>query len=332
MIDFYSQAKTLTPETFRLSQREFLDLIPKLHKQLKLIQGSVIEFFNVPSIRPLEKQFKKLSKEIQRSVDECIAIQESIEPDTKAVNERKEKQLKKHIPFLDFKETMEKFQKSILEIRSKEINDDKNALKPGFDKIKEYIKQDPEFYRSICPICNMYIIVIKHQVYKYDVKEKKIKFITNLAQFYQQEDQSEATTKTIKMRVKIHIEKEKISEFNGQLTLLLHDGEKEKIGRDLIREVEYDEYESEELLFDENDPLARISNSQMSLEKKGDQVILQGMKYDEKRVGTFLNSNEFDIRVKDPDGVEIHSGDIIIIPLINEADNPNQITLSIIDF
>ena len=58
-------------------------------------------------------------------------------------------------------------------------------------------------------------------------------------------------------------------------------------------------------------------------------VILKGMEYDSRRVGTFLNDRENDIRVNQPTGIIVHRGNKIIIPLINEPNNPNFIEILI---
>lgn len=53
------------------------------------------------------------------------------------------------------------------------------------------------------------------------------------------------------------------------------------------------------------------------------------MPFDERRVGTFLNNLETDIRITNPDGVPLTSGDTIIIPLINEPNNPNILKIKV---
>ncbi|WP_371802026.1 hypothetical protein [Candidatus Lokiarchaeum ossiferum] len=327
---YEEQAKYLTSETFRLSQKEFLEAIPNLLSDIKVLKQELISLAKISEVSPLEKDFKKLEKGIQKCTEECGSILASIEDVSKAVNEKKEKQLKKHVPFMDILPNFQEYIEQVKKIREKEIEDEINSLKPGYEKVKNNIKQDPTFYRNICPICQKMIFTINHQVYTMGKSDEKLSHIRNLAEYYQQSQPKSTFTRTLMLNIKIHIEKDQLYEFHGDLALVLHENENQVIGRDLLREIEYIEPESEEILFDENDPLARVSNSQFSIQKKGDQIILTGMKFDDRRVGVFFNSMKHDIRKENPDGIQINSGDQIFIPLIQEKDNPNYIEISIL--
>ena len=325
--EYENKAISLTSETFRLSQKEFLETIPHLLSQLQVLQQELVNLSKISEILLLEKDYKKLDKGLQKCIEECGSIIASIEDESKAVNEKKEKQLKKHVPFLDILPIFQDYIEKVEKVREKEIGEEIDSLKPGFEKVKDYIKQDPAFYRNICPICQKMIFTINHQIYTMGKLDEKLIYIKNLAEYYKQAQPENSLSLTLKLNVKIHIEKEQIYDFHGDLALVLHENENQIIGRDFLREIEYDEPESEDVLFDENDPLARVSNSQFSIVNKGNQIILTGMKFDNRRVGVFFNSLKHDIRKENPEGISINSGDRIIIPLIQEKDNPNFIEI-----
>ena len=80
-------------------------------------------------------------------------------------------------------------------------------------------------------------------------------------------------TLIIKFKIKINIYKEKEYHLNGFLAVVLTEDETITFGRNLIRKCEYDEKYSETILFTEDDPLARVSNSQITLKlKNGDML------------------------------------------------------------
>ncbi|MHA1719021.1 MAG: hypothetical protein ACTSWX_12295 [Promethearchaeota archaeon] len=324
-------ANMLTSDKFRLNREEFLSSIPEIEKKLEGLKEIFNQFGSYLKTQELEKNFKKTDKEIVSLSEEITSILKDIDEGKKNeipywINEKKEKKLLKHVPFLDFYKSFQLFINLINQIRDKEIELEQEALKPGFNKIQGYIMQDPEFYRAICPVCNVNIYNITHQIYIQNKKDNKLQFIRNIAKI--NENSTEISdTETIRFDVIVNIEKGIKYSFHGQLVLLLHEDTPYKIGRDLIREIDYQEAASQDILFDEDDPLARVSNSQLTLTKKNDQIILKGMDYDERRIGTFLNTIEHDIRIMDPDGVQIQPGSTIFIPLVKEINNFNQIKL-----
>ncbi len=321
----------LTSDKFRLNREEFLSSIPEIEKKLEDLKEKFNQFGSYLKTQELEKNYKKTDKEIQSLSEEISSILKDIDEGKKNeipywINEKKEKKLLKHVPFLDFFKSIQLFINLINQIRDKEIELEQEALKPGFNKIQGYIMQDPEFYRAICPVCNINIYNITHQIYIQNKKDNKLQFIRNIAKI--DENSTEISdTETVRFDVIVNIEKGIKYSFHGQLVLLLHEDTPYKIGRDLIREIDYQEAASQDILFDEDDPLARVSNSQLTLTKKNDQIILKGMDYDERRIGTFLNTIEHDIRIMDPDGVQIQPGSTIFIPLVKEINNFNQIKL-----
>jgi len=324
-------ANTLTSDDFRLNRKEFLSKIPDIKEKLENVKGVLEKFQPLLSTPETDKYYKKANKEILSILDEIVSILKDIEEGKGNdipfwINEKREKKLLKHVPFLDFYDIVEKFLDLIRQIRENEIKLEQESLKPGYNKIEKYIRQDPEFYRAICPVCNITIYHITHKVYIQNKIDKKLQFVKEISK-PSESDTEISNTKTIRLDVIVNIEKSIKYSFHGQLVLLLQENTPYKIGRDLLRDIDYEENTSQEILFDEDDPLARVSNSQLTLTKKGDKIILEGMKYDEGRVGTFLNTIKDDIRIKDPNGIEIQPGSTIFVPLVKEINNFNQIKI-----
>jgi len=324
-------ANTLTSDYFRLSRKEFLSKMPEIKEKLGNVKKILEKFQPFLSTPELDKNYKRVNKEILSILDDITSILNDIEEGKGNdipywINEKREKKLLKQVPFLDYYDIMVNFIDLIKQIRENEINLEQESFKPGYNKIEPYIQQDPEFYRAICPVCNTTIYHITHQVYIQNKIDNKLKFIEEISKA-SESDTEISDTKTIRLDVIVNIEKSIKYSFHGQLVLLLHENTPYKIGRDLLRDIDYEENSSQEILFDEDDPLARVSNSQLTLTKKGDKIILEGMKYDEGRVGTFLNTIDDDIRIKDPNGIEIQPGSTIFIPLVKEINNFNQIKI-----
>ena len=327
-------ANTLTSDYFRLNRKEFLSKMPENKEKLENVKEVLEKFQPLLSTQELDRNYKRANKEIISILDDITGILNDIEEGKGNdipywINEKREKKLLKQVPFLDYYDSMEKFIDLIKQIRENEIKLEQESLKPGYNKIEKYVRQDPEFYRAICPVCNTTIYHITHQVYLQNKMDNKLKFIKEISQAIEKKTEI-SDTRTIRLDVIVNIEKSIKYSFHGQLVLLLHENIPYKIGRDLLRDIDYEENASQEILFDEDDPLARVSNSQLTFTKKGNRIILEGMKYDEGRVGTFLNTINDDIRIKDPNGIEIQPGSTIFIPLVKEINNFNQIELILI--
>lgn len=326
-LNIYEQrAISLTPTLFKQAQKDFLGQIPELKKELAILNELLNKINEVGSSQPLKSEFQKMIKEANSINEEISAIIASIDPQTQVVNEKMEKNLKKGIEFMAIVKLTKDYLSNIKKIREIEIKNEQDSLRPGFEKIKDYLQQDPKFYRITCPACNTQIYSIQGQIYIKSISDKQLRYIRDLINL-DTSVESQATTKTLHFSLTIYIEMGQKYEFHGKMVVLLNEGNPEVIGRDLIRELEYNEIESQELLFNENDPLARVSNSQMSLIKKGNQIVLIGQKFDEFRPGTYLNSLENDIRKTAPEGVSIKKGDKIIVPLTKETNNSNRIEL-----
>jgi hypothetical protein len=327
---YLKRADDVTPSKFRDSQKDFLIHIPNLREDLEKIIELLNEIKKLRSIANLwESEYKKLAKGIDKSLNECKEIQNSILPESHHVNDKKEKQLKKQVPFLEIEKDFSRFLVDIQKIRDIEIKQQQDALKPGYEKIKTYLKQDPEFYRSICPVCNAKIFNINRQLYLLSLNDNQLQFVKNLPKYYIEKKSMDTGSKTVRFDILIHIEKGKVYDFHGQIALLLtDDDDPQPVGRNIIRdEADYDENEAQDILFDEDDPLARISRAQFTLEKNGNEVKLLAQEYNENRPGTYLNSMEYDIRKKDESGLILQSGNKIIIPLTKEINNPNRIEM-----
>ena len=321
-------AEELREQDFILRQQEFLEKLPNLKELSTLVFDVIKAITEHPSAEPKVKIGNRLLKEIMKIPEEIEEIQQSLDPETKAVNEKKGKQLKKHVIFLDFIPQLNDYRTSIQQIRNSEIHEEKEALKPGYEKILNHIIYDPQHYRILCPSCNEITFFIQKIVYRWDRSKRDLIFSRNLPMINNELDKTSSSIQ-VSLTTTIHISSDQEATLHGKLRLNLQDGQFEIIGRDVIRDIEYSEPESERILYDEKNPLGRISNIQFRLEKQGTDIILKGMEYDSRRVGTFLNDRENDIRVNQPTGVIVHGGDKIIIPLINEPNNPNFIEIVI---
>ncbi|MHA1519372.1 MAG: hypothetical protein ACTSVZ_00910 [Promethearchaeota archaeon] len=323
-------AEKLKGQDFLLRQQEFLEKLPKLKELSTIVLNVVKTITKHPSAGPKSKMGNRLLKEILKILEEIDEIHQNLDPVNEAVNEKKAKQLKKHVIFLDFIPLLNDYRISIQQIRNSEIHAEKEALKPGYEKIMNHITYDPQHYQIVCPSCNEKTFFIQKKVYQWDRNKKDLIFVKNLPIISEKIEQTSSGTQ-ITLTTTLHISSGKEAKFHGTLKLNLQDGQIEIIGRDIIRDIEYSEPESDNILYDEKNPLGRVSNKQFQLEKRGTDIVIKGMEYDSRRLGTFLNGRENDIRLNQPDGVIVQRGDKLIIPLINEPNNPNFIEI-VIDF
>ncbi|MHA1674407.1 MAG: hypothetical protein ACTSYI_12370 [Promethearchaeota archaeon] len=321
-------AEELKKQDFILRQQEFIEKLPKLKELSTLVFDVIKTITEHPSAEPKAKIGYRLLKEVMKIPEEIEVIQQSLDPETKAVNEKKAKQLKKHVLFLDFIPQLNEYRTSILQIRNSEIHEEKEALKPGYEKIMNHITYDPQHYRILCPSCNEITFFIQKIVYQWDRTKKELKYFKNLP-IINNELEKASSSIQVTLATTIHISSDQEATLHGELKLNLQDDQVEIIGRDVIRDIEYSEPESEKILYDEKNPLGRVSNKQFQIEKQGTDIILKGMEYNSRRVGTFLNDRNNDIRANQPTGIIVHGGDKIIIPLINEPNNPNFIEIVI---
>jgi hypothetical protein len=328
---FESLMKECTPQKFRANQKLFLEKISDLKIEILDINNIIANLQNTVRESNLNKLEKQVNESIQENLDEIKDIFENIEPEFNLVNLKKEKRIKKKgLPFPNMIDPIHDYIQKIKMIRHKQIQTEKQELKPGYKKFKKHFKIDPGFYRIKCPKCNLKIYNIDHQIYSMENKEDQLKFIRKTKSYYdihEKEQKINSLTKSIQFKVTIDLYKQKEFHFHGKLGLVLHKNEPYIIGRDIIRDVEYREPTSMKELYNEDDPLGRVSNSQITLELRNKGLHLQAKTYDERRVGTYLNSKDHDIRSKNPEGLYLSKGDCIIIPLIKEDSLKNKIIL-----
>ncbi len=327
--DYSHFANTLKSEDFRLRQKEFLQNLPKLNEKASLLLEDITTLAKLSNMLHLSKESKNVIKGIEKVQQEISEILNSIDPNYKDVIEKKAKQLKKHVIFMDFIPNLEDLMERAKLIRELEISQEKESLKPGYEKLTSHLLVDSSFYRIICPNCNNSTFYINKQIYQWDHTLKQLKYLKKLPSLSGGRESLSDQTTNITLDVNLHLEIPKQYDFHGRVKFILNDKKEEVIGRNFIREIDFVEEESEEILYDQKDPLGRISNKQFSLKKVGPNIILKAMPFDERRVGTFLNNLATDIRITNPDGVTLTSGDTIIIPLINEPNNPNILKITV---
>lgn len=327
---YLSKARGLNANTFRLNQGDFLALIPVVIEMLIELQKILLKIIQQPLLRALEKNHSKLSKQIEKAIIEAKDIENSVDPESRVVHEKKDKQIKKNnLPFVTFQKDISSFLDQAQSMRDQEIRAELDALKPGFEKLSQNIKHSPSFHRLVCPTCNTEIIKIQKKYYTLAPGGSQILPVGGEFKNVPKQSLKLLSAITIQFDILVHIEKGTKYDFHGHHAFVLSNGEKEIIGRDLIRNVDYLEKEAENILFDEDDPFSRISNSQFTLTKTSDDVVLQAKEYDNRRIGTFLEEKTDDIRLNYSEGLSIESGVKIILPLSGEQDNPNQIEINI---
>ncbi|MHA1744754.1 MAG: hypothetical protein ACTSWW_02075 [Promethearchaeota archaeon] len=327
---YLTQAKELNANTFRLNQRDFLALIPGVQEKLNELQKILHQINQHPLLHNLKKTHDKLSKQIEKAINEAKDIENSIDLEHKVVNEKKDKQIRKNnLPFLVFQEEFTDFLKQARLIRDQEIQNEIDALKPGYEKLDKNIKHNPIFHRLICPTCNTEIFQIQKNIYTLSQGNSQLQLVGGSSESTRKNPLKQSPTITVQLEIIAHIDKGIKYEFHGNHAFVLSNGEKEVIGRTFIRNADYLENEAEDILFDEDDPFARISNSQFTITKSSDDVVLHAKEYDERRIGTFLEERTNDIRLNHKDGLSIESGIKIILPLSFEHENPNQIEIKI---
>lgn len=328
--NYENLAKEMREQDFLLHQLKFIENLPILNQKLEDFEQIFELMIQHPSLSQLMKDATKIQKMIKKVKEEIFDVLANLDSNTKAVNEKKAKQLKKHIIFLDFISDVNNYLLAALDIRKEEIQQEKDALKPGFEKIIDHIKYDPSFYRIICPICNETTYYIHKSVYLWDKNSQKLNFSEKLPVISEDSTKNQSNTRMVSLNVKITIVTTQNYEITGQLKFVLGDQQQEFIGRNTLRDIDFLEPESESLLFDEKDPLGWVSRKQFSLTHSGPNIILKGMEYDQRRVGTYLNDFSNDIRKNFPEGISIKTGDKILVPLINEPENPNKIEIEVI--
>lgn len=327
--EYWQIAEKLSAEFLRSMQSEFLKLCPELKGKLESLEKSFNQPVDPVFQKALENESKEIRKSIKKIFEELADIQENIIPETKLLKEKKEQSLRKHIPFREIIEPFQVFLTKLKSLRKDQIQRELDALKPGAEKVKDYICNDITFFKTHCPVCASHFYFLDRQIFLVDKNTHQLKFLKALSS--QQNTQKVGGMNCVSVRIDITVllVTEKSKTLHGVLRLNLNEGQPEVIGRNLIREAEYQESDVEQYLYGEDDPFKFISNSQLTLMKQGKEIVLKGKDYDPDRPGTFLGSMNTDIRQQYPNGVAIKSGDIIIIPLTNEADNSNKIELRI---
>lgn len=326
--NFKNIAGNLKEQDFILRQKDFLENLKPLKDKADSLRPPIIELSKLENLSHFSKDFSKVLKQIDNIQTEIEDIESNIDPEFKAVKEKKAKQLKKHVIFLDIVPEIEDLIQNIQELRKLEITKEKEGLAPGFNKIFSNLAYDPSFYRIICPNCNTITYFIQKQLYKWDKTQNRLQFIKELPRLTSDDNPDTGGFVNLTLNVHIHLEFPKIYDLHGNTRLVLDSDSEETIGRDFLREIDYDEPESESVLYDSKDPLGWISRKQFSLLYKDNAVFIKAMSYDARRVGTFLNDLSTDIRLVHPDGVKINSGDKVLIPLVNEKNNPNLVSIS----
>lgn len=321
----------LTLNEFRANQKQFLNKLDTLAERTEKIQNflrNTPKNFFSPEAHKLDS---KISKTLQEITEDISEIQQHIDPQNHLVDLKKEKQIKKKgFSFADVIPKLEKLLLRNRNTRKEEIREELAQLKPGLEKYKNHFKVDPQFFEMICPTCQVHLYSIQESIYLLNTS-KKLEFLTSMPlTISENSKEQQLGGAMIKFDVTVNILTQKAKQFNGQFAITLLHGEPFTFGRNFIREVEYTGEGTENILFNEVDPLARVSNSQITLLKTNEGIVVKPMAYDERRVGLYYNSLAHDLRIKNPEGILLKSDDLIIIPLISKDNIHNQIKLKFI--
>ncbi len=335
---YADQALELTVAKFRSSQHEFLISLPGMITVLDDFLHFLDALQSHASLeQSLKKEFRRLRDEITDILKDANKIRAAIiihEEETikgekmQSVNDKLEAKLKnKGFNFLQWENKYLAYLNNVKTIRADEIASEKATLKPGFDKIQKYILYDPSFYQLTCPRCEFQIYSIKNNLFVVGEPDKNYNNAHNLGNLVSAAREAEDDSKTLHLNVIITLQKSNQYLLNGKLTLLLENGQETVIGREIIRDIDFQGDNAEELLFDESDPLAMVSRTQFTLMNTGKNILVKGQPYDELRIGTYLNSLDTDIRLSEQNTLRFNKGDKIIIPLTKEQDNSNLIEI-----
>jgi len=327
LTDYQTLAEKLNSDYLRASQMEFLKKIPELQEKLGSFEKTFLLPLEPEILRHFDNDFKDIKKNIKKMAEELTEIIKDIDPQSKLLTEKREKALKKHIPFLELIDPAKVILGKVQTLRKEQIQREKDALKPGFEKIKDHIQYNADFFHSVCPICAAQIYGFNHQIYTLDVQTGQLKFFKKMVAASGETKKPVGGSLRVQFDIMIQIQTDIKKELHGKATIILPENGVETFGRDFIRQADFQEADSDKYLHSEDDPLKYVSNSQITLINKNGTLMIKGKEYDPDRPGDYLNSMSNDIRQSAPDGITITSKDKIIIPLIIEPNNPNIIEI-----
>ncbi len=326
---YKEKAIALTAHEFRANQKKFLENLTPFQQFISemkhFFENLPVE--NLSSNKKLSGRLKTKLTEIEGEIQDIF---DHIDPEIKLVDLKKEKQIKKHgFHFNELIQVLDEFIDFHKNHRQADINAEIEELRPGLQKLRNHFKVSPDFFRLVCPKCNTNIYSINHQIYVDDSSQKRLIYIETMSANPKPKGiSSDLEGVSLTFDVNIDIYKQQHFLFHGELSLALTQKKPYIFGRNVIREVEYTPNTSEDVLFNEDDPLARVSNSQITLTAQKEGILLIPMMYDDRRVGTYYNSFDYDIRIQSPNGIYLKKGDVIIIPLISENEIHNFIKLT----
>ncbi len=152
---------------------DFCRAIPDLQIKLNALDPRLNTSIDPQPAKFLIKISKKNRKNVKKLIENTKDIFANIDRKTCTINEKKKKNCENayhfQISMQIFKTLLKNFKLFALNRTGKEIE----ALKPGFEKIKDHLQFDPNFFRLICPIYSAQVYGFNHQIYIFD-KNKSI--------------------------------------------------------------------------------------------------------------------------------------------------------------
>ena len=153
---------------------DFCRAIPDLQIKLNALDARLNTSIDPATEKIFDKDLKENRKNVKKLIENTKDIFANIDRKTCTINEKKEKELRKHIPFPDINANIQAFIKKLQTFRTEQNRKEIEALKPGFEKIKDHLQFDPNFFRLICPICSAQVYGFNHQIYIFDKENKSI--------------------------------------------------------------------------------------------------------------------------------------------------------------
>ena len=326
----------LTAVKFQSNQSEFITNLGPIREMMRANIDLIDQIITIKKISEnIINKGKIQMKSLEKSIDDIKEVQNNVESETKLLDGRLAKKMRKSgLDIMAWEKDVKDFITQCQILRRNQIDTETNSLKPGYNRILNHILYDKTFFKLNCPKCHTQIYSINEKDFFVDSSKKQVKNYNNLSDFFPNGSKTSSSTQSTKNEILLTItlfltiSDEKYN-FHAKERLILHNDNEKIIGRDTILDLNYDESEAEDVLFDEQNIFRMVSRSQLKIFKKNEKVYVQGMQYDERRIGTFLNTLENDIRKASPQGADFTSGNTLIIPLTFEKDNQNRIEIQL---
>ena len=142
---------------------DFCRGIPDLQIKLNALDAPLNILIYSATEKIFDKDLKENRKNVKKLIEDTKDIFANIDRKTCTINEKKEKELRKHIPFPDINANIQAFIKKLQTFRTEQNRKEIEALKPGSEKIKDSFSIRSKFFQINMPdlLCNFMDSIIK---------------------------------------------------------------------------------------------------------------------------------------------------------------------------